>query len=97
MAMGWSGVVPRVCRNRVIAVPIDDAPPLWGWPHRFTRRMKEAGAAVILSGPYDGSGFSSGIDDAATLARVPARFDGCIRTNLIEQIGPLLHAGATPG
>ena len=90
--LGWSGYVPPNCRNRVIAIPMDYAPFLWGWPHRFTQRMKNHRTEVILWGPYDGSGFSSGIDDAETLDRVPAQFDGYIWTNRIELIGPMVKS-----
>lgn len=88
--IGWAGIVPEQCANRIIAVPMDYGPFLWGWPHKFTNRMKSAGTRVILWGPYDGSGFSSGVDDIATLARTPAQFDGLIWTNRIEIIGPAL-------
>lgn len=88
---GWSGHVPDACRNRLIAVPVNYAPWLWGWPHKFTSRMRAAGTEVILLGPYDGSGFSSGLDDPAALGRVPARFDGFIWTNRAEAIAPLLR------
>ncbi|MGB0799255.1 MAG: glycerophosphodiester phosphodiesterase family protein, partial [Planktomarina sp.] len=85
--IGWSGYVPPACQTGLIGVPVDIGPYLWGWPHKFTNRMASAGTEVILWGPYDGSGFSSGIDDAETLARVPDGFDGLIWTNRIETIG----------
>ncbi|MDA7423179.1 glycerophosphodiester phosphodiesterase family protein [Thalassococcus lentus] len=88
LALGWTSYVPQACRNGLVAVPLDYAPLLWGWPHRFTNRMKRAGTEVILWGPYDGSGFSSGIDDIETLDQVPEHFDGYIWTNRIEIIGP---------
>ena len=87
---GWTGRVPAACRDTLVAVPMDYGPYLWGWPHKFTTRMQKAGSQVILWGPYDGTGFSSGIDDAATFARVPAGFDGHVWTNKAEVIGPLL-------
>lgn len=87
---GWTGWVPPACRTGLIAVPINVGPWLWGWPHRFTRRMKTAGTEVILWGPYDGTGFSSGIDDEETLISAPSGFDGYIWTNRIEIIGPLI-------
>lgn len=87
---GWTGFVPHACRTGLIAVPLDVAPYLWGWPHRFTARMGAVGTEVALWGPLDGSGFSSGIDDAETLAKVPDGFDGLIWTDRIEVIGPLL-------
>ena len=91
VALGWSGYVPASCRDTLVAVPIDYGPYLWGWPHRFTSRMRQAGTEVIVFGPLYGSGFSSGIDDADTLARVPERFDGFIWTNHIEEIGPIMR------
>lgn len=91
MVVGWSGRVPSACEIGLMPVPLNYAPLLWGWPHRFTQRLKEAGTDVILVGPYDGDGFTTGIDDAQTLARVPAGFDGYIWTNKIELIGPMIH------
>ena len=88
---GWTGRAPAVCADMTVAVPMDYAPYLWGWPHKFTRRMHAVGTEVILWGPYDGSGFSSGVDDLETLALVPAQFDGYIWTNRIEVIGPALR------
>jgi len=90
VALGWSGYVPQTCRETMLLVPKDIAPWLWGYPHRFTRRMGAYGTDVILAGDYDGSGFSSGIDSAEDLAGVPERFDGYLWTNRVEVIGPLL-------
>jgi len=88
--IGWTGKVPTECVNRIVAIPMNYAPLLWGWPHKFTDRMKGVNTEVILWGPYDGSGFSSGIDDEETLSTVPDHFDGYIWTNKIETIGPLI-------
>lgn len=98
MLVGWTGFVPKACANRLIGVPLDFAPYVWGWPHRFTKRITAANSHVILWGPYDSTGFSSGIDDLETLARVPAGFDGYVWTNRIEMIGPdikPINAGKT--
>ena len=89
--LGWSGHVPAPCRNTFVAVPMDYAPYLWGWPHRLTTRLEASGSSLILWGPYDASGFSSGIDSPETLARVPPQLDAYLWTNRIERIGPLLH------
>lgn len=89
-ALGWSGHVPPSCRDSILMIPINVAPWLWGWPHRFTARMKAAGAEVILVGPYGADGFISGIDDAQMLARVPRPFDGFLWTDRIELLGPML-------
>lgn len=93
LAFGWSGFVPKICQNTILLIPQNYAGYLWGWPHRFTQRMSDAGTEVVLVGPYDGSGFTSGIDDDDTLAQVPALFDGFIWTNRIERIGPLVQRG----
>ncbi len=91
MAFGWSGYVPQACRNTILPVPISHARFVWGWPHRFTNRLKAQGTDVILLGPWNGSGFTTGIDDAETLARVPEGFDGYIWTNRVEVIGELVR------
>lgn len=89
IALGWSGYVPESCRNTIVLVPQNYARFLWGWPHRFTRRLDAVGTDVILAGRYDGSGFSSGIDDTDSFDEVPLSFDGYVWTNRIELIGPL--------
>jgi len=93
VATGWFGKIPPACRNTIVAIPMNYAPILWGWPYKFTDRMKAVNTDVILLGPYDGSGFTSGIDDAETLAQVPDRFDGYLWTNRIEIIGPIVKPG----
>lgn len=93
MALGWSGFMPPACNDMIVAVPMNIGPFLWGWPHRFTKRMNATGSDVILTGAYDGA-FTTGIDDAATLAKVATRFGGYIWTNKAEVIGPMLAAGA---
>jgi glycerophosphoryl diester phosphodiesterase len=90
LALGWSSYVPEPCRNMLIALPINIAPFVWGFPHRLTERLAAHGSTVLLVGPYSGGGFSSGIDDSETLARVPEGFDGYVWTNKIEVIGPLM-------
>ncbi len=89
LAIGWSGYVPESCRSTLILLPQNYAKYLWGWPHRLTRRLKAVGTHIILAGPYDGSGYSSGIDDADRFRDVPDAFDGYVWTNRIELIGPL--------
>lgn len=87
---GWTGIVPAACRNTMVAIPIDYAPYVWGWPNRFLERMREANTDVILLGPYDGSGFSTGIDTPELASKVPAGFSGYVWTNKVDTIGPLL-------
>ncbi len=88
---GWTGHVPAACHNTVMVVPVNLAGLAWGWPHRFTARMRSVGTEVILIGPYArGDAGTSGIDDPALAAEVPEGFDGWVWTNRIEIIGPLL-------
>ena len=79
---------PAAARS-VLLLPVNFAPWLWGWPNRFLARM-----AVWLAGlpprPYDGSGFSSGID-TPTIRAAAAGYDGGIWTNRIDRIAPALQ------
>ena len=99
MALGWTGYIPDDCRSSIILVPINIAPWIWGYPHRLIARMEAAGSQVFVAGRYDGTGFASGIDDLATLARLPVDFSGGVWTNRIERIGQaaaMRAAGAQP-
>jgi glycerophosphoryl diester phosphodiesterase len=89
---GWTGMVPGSCRNTIVVVPSNLAWAVWGWPHKFTRRMEDAGSTVILLGPVDLKDVgSTGIDSLDDLEQVPAGFAGYVWTNRIELIGPELH------
>ena len=74
----------------MVAIPSNYAPWLWGWPHKFTNRMNNVNSEVVLWGEYDGSGFSSGIDNIEAASDVPKSFNGYIWTNKIETIGPFI-------
>jgi len=91
LAYGWTGIMPGACRNTMVVVPVNYSWLVWGWPHRFTDRMREAGSEVILIGPYGAGGFTSGIDDPEQVRLIPDDFDGYIWTNRIETIGPILR------
>ena len=92
IAIGWTGYMPAACRGSLLLVPINVAPWLWGWPNRFLVRMAAAGTEVFAAGPWDG-GFSRGIDDAATFARLPIGYTGGIWTNRIDRIASLTRSG----
>jgi glycerophosphoryl diester phosphodiesterase len=88
--LGWLGIVPDACRNTMVMLPVNVAPFVWGWPNLFLERMRNAGSAVILLGPYGaGDPGTAGIDTPEQLAQVPDGFSGYIWTNKIEVIGPL--------
>lgn len=93
IGLGWAGHIPAACRDTTIMVPLNAAPLLWGWPHLFGQRMREAGSEIILVGPYSpGDPGVSGIDTPEDAAKIPADFDGYIWTNKIETMGPLLRS-----
>lgn len=85
LLVGWSGYVPEACRRAMVLVPVNVTWLMWGWPHRFVRRMEAAGSEVFAVGPY-GGGFTTGIDTARDLARLPPAYGGGIWTNEIEFI-----------
>ena len=95
LLFGWSGFVPKECRNSLIVVPSNAAPFAWGWPHKFVRRMKRVGSIVLVAGPYDGTDGASGIDSAAQFKALPEGYDGGIWTNRIDRIAPLVKQPAT--
>ena len=91
MAYGWIGIVPEACRSMMVFVPINFTPWLWGWPNRFLDRMGQVESTVFVIGPYTGGDFSTGVDSAEMLARLPESFSGGVLTNEIELISQSLR------
>jgi glycerophosphoryl diester phosphodiesterase len=89
IAVGWTGHVPQACAGSIVLVPINIAPWLWGWPDRFLARMRESGSIVFALGPWEGDGFSSGIDTTEEFRRLPVDYAGGIWTNRIDRIAAL--------
>jgi glycerophosphoryl diester phosphodiesterase len=85
--------VPNDCRGAMVLVPVNVSGLFWGWPHRFQQRMQAHGSEVFVVGPY-GGGFTTGIDTAQDLARLPDGYAGGIWTNEVEDIARAL--GRTP-
>jgi glycerophosphoryl diester phosphodiesterase len=96
LAVGWAGIMPAACRHTLLLVPVSHAHWLWGWPDRFLKRMRAAGTEVFALGTWSGGDFSTGIDDAAELGKLPAGFSGGIWTNRIDRIAPLTAAARSP-
>lgn len=86
VAYGWTGSMPEICRRTIVLVPINIAPWLWGWPNRFLNRFDSAGTQVFALGPYQGGGFSTGLDRLDELSRLPAGYSGGIWTDEIAVI-----------
>jgi glycerophosphoryl diester phosphodiesterase len=92
LGLGWTGVVPAACTRTLLLVPVSHAHWLWGWPDRFLARMRAADTEVFALGPWDGEGFSRGVDDASEFRKLPAGYSGGIWTNRIDRIAPLARA-----
>jgi glycerophosphoryl diester phosphodiesterase len=90
IGVGWTGYLPEACRDTLLLLPVNIAPWIWGFPHRFIERMRAAGTSVFVSGRFEGGEFTTGIDDEVLLRQLPAGYDGGVWTNRIEAIGPLL-------
>jgi glycerophosphoryl diester phosphodiesterase len=90
MAYGWLSLVPESCRSKMVLVPINVAPWIWGWPNRFVSRMTSVNSAVFAIGPYHGGEFSTGIDTTGQIARLPKDYSGGVLTNEIELVAHAL-------
>ena len=87
LALGWTGHVPQVCRQNLIAVPLNLRWAYWGWPNRLIARAEAADSGVMLVGPV-GKGRTVGLTDPRQLDAIPDRFSGLVLTDEIETIGP---------
>jgi glycerophosphoryl diester phosphodiesterase len=90
LASGWLTVVPAACRNGTLMVPLNYQWAFAGWPNRLMARMNEAGARVILTGPYGGAG-GTGLDLPEQVGEVPASFTGYVWVEDIWTIGPAVR------
>ena len=87
---GWYGGVPKACHDSYVPVPINYRRLLWGWPHRFERRLNSVGSRSMLIGPMK-DGNSTGVDRLEQLKAIPEDYTGIVVTNKIEEIGPALR------
>lgn len=86
---GWYGGMPEACHNSYVPIPANVRHLIWGWPHRFERRLNAVGSRSMLLGPIEGQGMT-GLDDADQLNLIPKGYKGIVFTNKIEVVGPLL-------
>ncbi|MDA8708335.1 glycerophosphodiester phosphodiesterase family protein [Hellea sp.] len=91
MLTGWYGGMPEACANTYVPVPSNLRHFVWGWPHRFEKRLQAVGSRSMLLGPYDGSG-SVGLDEEKQLGVIPKNYKGVVFTNKIEVVGPELSS-----
>lgn len=89
LVLGWTGYIPTAMKNSFFYLPQKYARLLWGWPHRFIKRIKKANSIFIL---VAGEGaWSEGFDTIEALKEIPPNYTGGIWTNRIDRIGPLFN------
>ncbi|MEL7045953.1 MAG: glycerophosphodiester phosphodiesterase family protein, partial [Pseudomonadota bacterium] len=49
LLLGWTSYIPKDCRQHAVAVPLNVAWLLWGWPDRFMQRMASVCSRVTPS------------------------------------------------
>jgi glycerophosphoryl diester phosphodiesterase len=91
IALGWSGYVPSACHNSVLLVPTNVGPWMWGWPHRFQRRLTGVNTVFFAIAPYYGGRFSHGLDGDEALRLLPEGYVGGISTDQIDTVTALLR------
>lgn len=87
---GWSGYVPKSCRNSWVPVPENYTKFVWGWPSRFEDRLSKYKSQAVLMGPHTKARSGPAIDRLGQLESISPNFAGIIWTNKIETIGPAL-------
>jgi glycerophosphoryl diester phosphodiesterase len=93
---GWTGIVPSICQNAPIWVPINVTRWLWGWPNRFLDRMDGAHAFIIVMGAYPSWEISPGVDTLQDLTAFPEHYNGGIWTNEVQLISPAVKSSSSP-
>lgn len=92
--IGWTGYVPAACENRMLMIPKNIAPWLWGWPTKFEKRMHRNGSVAFLLGDYNGEGYSTGFNNPDEFEEFlsSSKFSGGIWTDHADLFGPVLKA-----
>lgn len=86
---GWLGLTPAVCRNSMIAIPLNRQWAFAGWPNRLQARMAAAGATVMLIGPTADK--PRGLDLPEQVGQIPASFTGYVSVDDMWSVGPALR------
>lgn len=90
LKVGWTGFVPRSCRDTTVAVPLNYQWAIWGWPNRFLHRMAAANSKVIMLGDYQ-DGVIAGIERPEQLDDVPRDFRGYLWIEDFHTVGRSLQ------
>lgn len=81
--VGFLGYVPKSMHNMELHIPLKYAKFLWGWPHKFVKRMEAVNTRVVI---VQGSGrVSEGFDTIESLDSIPDKYDGFVWTNRIDR------------
>ena len=80
---GFLGYVPESMHNMELHIPLKYAKYLWGWPHKFVKRMEAVNTRVVIV-RGDGA-VSDGFDTKENLELIPDKYDGYVWTNRIDR------------
>ncbi len=83
---GFLGYVPESMHNMELHIPFKYAKYLWGWPHKFVKRMEAVNTRVVIV-RGDGA-VSDGFDTKENLELIPDKYDGYVWTNRIDRTRP---------
>lgn len=82
--IGWTGIIPESLENKILLLPADYAPFIWGFPQKFIDRMESVNTIVVLV-KGDGSP-AEGYDNIVEMQEIPKGFNGYIWTNRIDLV-----------
>jgi glycerophosphoryl diester phosphodiesterase len=82
--IGFTGYIPKELHNMELHLPLKYAKFLWGWPHKFVKRMESVNTRVVV---VAGNGKrSEGFDTVESLNEIPKGYSGYIWTNRIDRV-----------
>ncbi len=93
MASGWLTIVPEVCENGTLLVPVNRQWMIAGWPNRTIARMEAVGAEIVVVGDYDSEHVTYGLDLPEQLRQIPNTYNGYIFVDDLYVLGPALRPG----
>lgn len=83
-AIGWTGYIPEAAHNTEFHLPLKYARFLWGWPHKFIKRMESVNTRVIVVNGE--GGWSEGFDSLEDLKKLPQGYSGYVWTDRIDKV-----------
>ncbi len=92
IALGWTGYMPKQCRNTTLYLPANMTWMVWGYPNRLQARFAAAGSYIYLLGSQKGDAGLQGLDSVHDLGWVPASWRMGVLTDEIETAGPWFKA-----